>query len=436
MAQEQERARTAYSRPQGPARLGLVVIALFAGTMTAWSALAPLSDAAVAQGSLQVEGRRQSVEHPYGGVIEDLRVSEGDHVEKGDILITLSDTERRSNRDVLLVEKTGLLATKARLVAEREGWDAPRFPDNLDRLDEAAAREAVASETAILETRNRQHEAAVNVVSSQIAQFRETIAGAKVEAAGLERQAGLIDEELEAARSLLEEGYTPRPRVLGLEREASQLRSALAAKTAEIASARQSIAEAESEMARLEHTRLTTVTEELRGVQTKLAEIEPKLEAAEDALRRTEITAPATGQVVALSVFTEGGVVQPGAKLMEIVPSGNPFFVEARLPLTELNGIEPGQEADIQLLSVPRSDRPHMSGTVETISADRLEDERTGEGYYSLQVRLDPDDLDDADIELQAGMPVQVVMPTEARTLIGYLTSPLLDEVSTAFRES
>lgn len=84
-------SREAYSKPQTPARVGLAVIGIFIGIIVAWSALAPLSDAAIAQGSLQVEGRKQTVQHPYGGVVMEIDVAEGDRVEKGDVLIVLSD---------------------------------------------------------------------------------------------------------------------------------------------------------------------------------------------------------------------------------------------------------------------------------------------------------------------------------------------------------
>jgi HlyD family type I secretion membrane fusion protein len=427
--------RAAWSRPQAPARIGLVVIAAFVLSIGGWSALAPLSDAAIAEGSLQVEGRRQSVQHPYGGVVKDIAVTEGQHVEKGEIVVTLSDTEPRSNRDVLLVEKAGLAARHARLVAERDGAADFEPPVDIDGIDAATLDEAVASERALMAARLRQHESAVTVVERRIEQLQTTRDGAEVEAMGLERQVALTEEELEAARTLLEQGYTPRPRVLALERDASQLRSALAAKRAEIASAAQAVAEAQAEIAGLERTRLATVTEELRDAEAALSAVEPKIAAAEDALLRTDIRAPASGEIVALSVFTEGGVVEAGAPLMEIVPSAAPFFVDARLRLTELHGIAAGQRAEIQLLSAPRSARPDLSGLVETVSADRLEDERTGEGYYAIQVRLDAEDVAATNFALQAGMPVQVVMPTEARTLIDYLTSPLFDEFDTALRE-
>jgi epimerase transport system membrane fusion protein len=422
--------RADFSRPVGPVRVGLAVIGLFAGTIAAWSAFAPLSDAAVAAGNLQVQARRQSVQHPYGGVVSSIEVAEGQRVTAGQPLLRLSDVEPKAQLDVLEVEKAALVARQARLRAERDGGVIV-LPDWLLQSNSDAA----ASEQSLYEARRRQHESAREVLARKSAQVEERITGQQAEAEALARQAELLGEELTGASKLLDQGYSTRTRVSGLERELSEVNSALAAKRAQIAAEGQAMAEAQTELARLERERLTAVTEELNNTDRAMAELEPKLSAARDALARTQVEAPASGTVVELAVFTEGGVVRPGDKLMEIVPDDSPFFVEARLKLTELHGIAAGQTARIDLLSMPRSTRPDIDGVVETVSADRIVDDRSGEAFYALQIRLDAADVAAAGVRLQAGMPVQVIMPTQQRTLIDYLTSPLLDEVSGAFRE-
>jgi multidrug efflux pump subunit AcrA (membrane-fusion protein) len=110
--------------------------------------------------------------------------------------------------------------------------------------------------------------------------------------------------------------------------------------------------------------------------------------------------------------------------------------VEARLPLTDIGEVEKGATADIRLLSTPARMRPHITGTVETVSADRLTDERSGQAYYQLRVALTAEDVARAGVELQAGMPVEIVIPTRPRTMLDYLISPLIDEISGSFRET
>src|SRR5262249_36880042 len=128
-------------------------------------------------------------------------------------------------------------------------------------------------------------------------------------------------------------------------------------------------------------------------------------------------------------------VVQAGARLMDIVPSGNPLIVDARLPLSNVSEIAPGRAADVRLTSVNRNERPILHGTIYTVSADRMTDEKTGDAYYAVQVTLDAQDVRNSRVELQPGMPAEVIVPTRPRTLYAYLISPLSDEITRAFRE-
>ena len=429
--------RTAYSRPARPARVGLAVVGGFVALMALWGAAAPLSGAAVASGVLQVEGRRQSVQHPYGGVVRNLNVTEGQQVRKGDVLIELDDTEPRARVDVLAVERLGVVARLARLEAEQDQRPEIVFPPELEAGAETATATAriAGGERALFDTRRRQLETSKQVLGQRIAQQEQGVAASSAELASLTRQAELLEDEAQGARTLLKDGFTPRTRVLQLERDVSAIRAQIAVKQAEMRSGTEAIGEAKLEIARLERTRMSEIADETQKQAARLAELNPQIAAARDVLARTRITAPADGEVVSLAVFTEGGVIQQGARLMDVVPDASPLFVDARLKLADISQIRPGHAADIRLVATPRNRRPHLDGTVSTVSADRLSDQRTGESYYAIQVAIDADDAAASDIRLQAGMPVEVVLPTQSRTLFDYLTSPLVDEVTGAFRE-
>ena len=422
--------------PSRPAKIGIAVLLLFVAVLAAWGALAPLSGAAIAGGNLQVEGKRQSVQHPYGGVVKRLLVKEGDSVVKGQVVLLLSETEPRAQLDVLLVEDAALKATEVRLIAERDGVAEPSFDAVLgEHRASRAAVQAAASERAIMTARRRQYESEAGALRQRIAQLEEQIRGSSARVEGAERQGASVGEELAGARQLAASGFTPKTRVLALERSAAQFEADRGSAMADTAKGRQAIGEAEIEIAKLDRQRMTEITNDLRTTQAKLAQLGPKIDAARDVLERTQVTAPATGAVVGLAVFTEGGVIQPGARVLDVVPSDNPLVVEARLRLSDINEVTPGRAADVRLTSIPRNERPTIRGEVMTVSADKLTDDRSGQGYYSIQVRLDADDVKKVKLDLQAGMPVEIVMPTRARTLVDYLVSPLLDEMTGAFRE-
>jgi HlyD family type I secretion membrane fusion protein len=293
----------------------------------------------------------------------------------------------------------------------------------------------MANELALMLARKRQFDTETDVLRQKDAQLREQIIGLRGQAEGLERQHSLLEQEAQGARQLHASGYATKTRILALERDLAKLQAEAGLRRADIARAEQAIAQVTLEIAKVERARLSEITDQLRTSQSRLAELRPRIDAAQDVVDRTVIAAPASGAVVGLTVFTEGGVVQAGAKLLDIVPRDNPLMVEARLRIDDVNQVAPGKRADVRLTSIHHSERPRISGEVVTVSADRLTDERSGQPYYAVQVRLDPGDVAKARMELQAGMQAEVIVTTRARTLIGYLVGPLADEVTGAFRE-
>jgi len=430
------RDRAFYARPQRPAVLGAAVVGAFAAAMTMWGTLAPISGAAIATGNLQVEGRRQSVQHPYGGVVRQLPVRDGARVEKGQLLIRLDDSDPRAKLDVLAADRDAALAARARLMAERDGRDAPDYGDDLRaRGDLSAVRQAMANETAMMAARKHQFGAETAVLRGKIKELEAQITGTQAQLAGTEKQRELLADEMGGAQRLFDQGYTPKTRILALQREAARLQADIGAQQASIAGMQQQIAQNDLEIARVERARISEITDQLRATENKLAELAPKIEAAADVVARTRISAPATGAVVGLDVFTEGGVVQPGARLMDIVPTDNPLIVGARLRLSDINDVSVGRRAEVRLTGVNYVERPRLYGTVKTVSADRLTDDKSGEGYFAVEVALEPDDVKKSRVDLQAGMPAEVIVPTRSRTLFEYLLGPLRDELTRAFRE-
>jgi membrane fusion protein, type I secretion system len=424
-----------YSNPFAPALVGLAAVSAFLLFFVAWGFLAPVSGAAIAEGNLQVETQRQSVQHPYGGVVNKLLVREGQRVVKGETLLVLADAEPRAKLDVLVAQRNALWAQNGRLIAERDGLETPAFSKELLEQNDAAARQTMANEAAVMAARKQQFNAESGMLHAKVRQLQEQIAGATAQVEGLERQRALIEEEAKGARELLEKGFTPKIRVLALERTEAQLDADRGAKLSERGANEQAIAEARLSIARLQRTRVSEITDELRKAQSSLAELGPKIDAARDVLDRTRVAAPASGSVVGLAVFTEGGVIQPGARVLDIIPSNDPLIVDARMQLSDINEVKPGAAADVRLTGVARNERPRLRGEVLTVSADKLTDDRSGKGYYSLRVKLDPDDVRASRVPLQAGMPTEAIVTTRPRTLVNYLFGPLIDELTGAFRE-
>lgn len=420
----------------GAIRAGLIVIVLFFGGLGTWAAFAPIAGASVAPGSIKVEGNRQSVQHRYGGVVSEILVKDGDRAEKGHVLLRLDDSAARAKFDSLTAMRDSLKALEARLIAERDGASEPSFDPLLtSRTEESTVASAIANQLALFRTRAQQFTSETNIFRQKIAQLREQIEGSRIQAQSAERQRTLIDEELKGIRSLYERGYSPKTRLLALERAAEELSGTSGGKRAEIAKAEQAIGETEIEIKRLEQKRLNEIIDGLRDAQTKLAEIEPQVEAAQDVIERTELLAPASGTVVGMTIFTEGGVIAPGARVLDIVPADGALIVEARVRPEEVHDVIEGAAAEVRLTGMLGRRRPSLRGEVMMVSADRLEDSRTGTSYYAAQIRIDDASVDEAGVALQAGMPADVLITTKERSVLDYLLSPLSDQIARGFRE-
>jgi HlyD family secretion protein/epimerase transport system membrane fusion protein len=418
-------------------RAGIAVIAVFFGGLGTWSALAPIAGAAVAPALVKVEGNRQSLQHRDGGIVKQLLVKEGVRVTRGQVLLRLDDTAARAKLDTLIATSDALQTLESRLTAERDGKDEPAFDPALTaRRDEPAVAAAMANQSAVFETRRRQFTTEIAIQKQKAAQLREQIAGSQSEIEGVDRQLALIGEELGDTRGLYEKGYAPKTKVLALERAEAKLIADRGALRSSIAKAEQAIGEAELTIERTEHARASEVTDGLRDTQAKLTELAPQIQAARDVVARTDLTAPAAGEVVGLTIFTEGGVVAAGSRVLDIVPSGGALIVEGRVRPQDINDVTVGAPAEVRLTGLIGRKRPALTGTVETLSADRLSDERNGEPYYAAQIRVDPPSLAKSDVTLQPGMPADVLIATRSRSVLEYLISPLSDEIARGFREN
>ena len=175
---------------------------------------------------------------------------------------------------------------------------------------------------------------------------------------------------------------------------------------------------------------------ELRTTQDELFDLQERLFAARDVLERTEIRAPRDGVIVNRRVHTIGGVVNPGEMLLEIVPQAEELLIEARVRMDDIDLVRPGMKAQVRLVAYRQRWTPSVDGVVRTVSADRLQDDRSGESYFQARIEVDPASLAKLpDAELYPGMPAEVLILTESRTAFDYMLSPITGSLARAFRE-
>lgn len=429
--------------PQRDTRLGAAIAILFFVLLLGGAAFIPLDAGVHATGSVAVSGNRQSVQHREGGTVTALHVREGQKVRAGQLLLEMAApdliaTERAFTSDYLM-----LAAQRSRLMAETEGRsDFPVPPEfaNLSPEDRAFAQQALRLQRAQLSAKRSALAGQRSVLQQRSRQYGAQRSGYSQQQGSLRQQQAILQQELDGLRELEKKGFASGTRIRGLERSLEELRGREAAMVAEEARAGAGIGEAQMESLTISRRNLSDVTAELRDTQAKLSEILPKLMATREQLARARVRAPASGQVVGLSIHTVGGVVAPGQTMMDIVPDDRSLVIQARVDPRGADDVFPGQTAQIRFSSVEDRTLPLLHGRVRTISADRLTDEKTGESYFRAEVDVAPSELEKVRYvlgngQLRPGLPVEVVMAVRKRTALQYLLEPLTAQFWRSLRE-
>lgn len=422
-----------------PVVIGFLALVLLVAGFGSWAGMTEIAGAIVASGRIEVESNRQVVQHPDGGVVQEILVDEGDRVEKGDVLMTLDPTLLRSRLTTAEAQLHEILARKARLQAERDGAALIVFPEELiERSDDEEIAELMEGEARLFHARTESATKSVEQLTGRRAQIERQIEGFNAQQDALKSQLELIKEELEDQQSLLDRGLAQASRVLALRREEAGLEGRVGELLAGAAEAGERISEIEIQILALTTQRREEAITQLRDLQFREVEYRQTVASLREQLSRLDITAPVSGIVYDLAVFAERSVIRPADPLLYIVPQDRPLIITARVPPIHVDQIRVGQEAVLRFSTFEARTTPELFGEVRRISADSFVDDATQMAYYRAEVVLQPGEIDrlPENLALIPGMPVEAFLQTDERTPIAYLVKPLADYFNKAFRES
>lgn len=422
----------------GSTAFGLTLIALFFLAGGIWATSAPLSGAAIAPGVVSPASSRQTVQHLEGGIISEFRVEEGDRVMAGDVLVVLETVGAEAKAGANTSRLRTLAATEARLKAERDGvarliFDHPVLKDQQSQ----ETLTVIQAQEHQFETRRANNESRKAVLNQRVAQLQQLIEGYNRQLESVRQQYVLIQEEISGVKQLYDKGLERKPRLLALQRSQAELLGMQGELKARIASAGEAISETQLRILGLAIQRNEEVDAELAEVHSLRVSLEEDMRATLDRLKRTEILAPVAGTVLNPRFKTVGGVVGPGEPILDLVPLYDELVIEARVRPTDIDEVHAGQDSYVVFPAFTQRNMLRIEGRVERVGADALEDERSGESYYSARIVVDRDHLQETapKIELFAGMPADVFIATGERTLLDYLLRPFLYTVEHAMRE-
>ncbi|MDD5276115.1 MAG: HlyD family type I secretion periplasmic adaptor subunit [Methylovulum sp.] len=420
-------ARFADDRPVR--RLGYFMVILVFGFFGAWSMLAPLGSAALAPGSVTVEGYRKTVQHLEGGIVKAIYVRDGDTVSKGQVLLELEDTSSRAQLETLRGQLFSALAREARLTAERDGKSTVTYPEILTKAnDDPRAHEARRVQDQAFAVRRHSRAGEIAILKEQRQQLLAKIDGIRAQKSSRNSLSASLSKDLVDFRAMLKEGYVEKQKVTELERRLTEAQGDEGDFTANIATAQNQISETALKILQIDKEFQREVVDELSKVQTELSELREKTQWLADTVARTVIKAPESGMVLGLTVHTLGAVIAPGGHLLDIVPQQEKLIVEAQVSPIDIDRVHIGQSTEIRFSAFKSALTPKVNGLLTALSADRLTDEKNQVSYYLARIEVDKQglvDLSKRGLVLLPGMPAEVLINTGDRTLFEYLMQPL-----------
>jgi HlyD family type I secretion membrane fusion protein len=423
--------------------IGFCVIAVTFVGLGGWSAFAYLDSAVVADGTVEVETSRKTLQHLEGGIISEILIRDGDIVHEGDVLLRLDPTRSEATDRTFRQDLAIALAVEARLTAQREMRDKVSFPEEvLSQKDNPLVAVAMRDNESQFENRRESMLRIIDILKKQIAQADHDVEQAIVDQKTAQAQIDSINIELPKLRVLLKKGLVPVPRVTTLERQLIQTKGQLDSAKINAVKGDDHIAELHARVDEAHQDYRQEAATAIPDVRKTISDAREQLVIASDALKRVEIKAPVTGTVQQMRIFTIGGVIKPGDAILDIVPLSDSLVVRAKVMPIDIDRIEPGMRVDIRVPQFMKFMIKPIEGIVRSVSHDSMIDPTpspSGQStlpFFAVEVTVDRASIPEVvGGRLMAGMVVDAIIHTQERTVLSYLTAPLRNRLAKSMRE-
>jgi adhesin transport system membrane fusion protein len=410
----------------------LLMIASITFGFLIWAYLFEIEEVTRGTGRVIPSSQLQVVQSLEGGIVREIGVSEGDIVEAGQVLMQIDDTGFQSKQGELQKQETALLAEQVRLEAEATA----RTELNYDAAFIAAHPLATAVEKEVFYSRKTQFEIELAVLNGALAQRRSELA--ELEALLVKRAAVIapLSEEQALISKHVAQNVAPRIELLRINSRLAEMQGDLAVGNASRFRMEAALAQATSEIEAARSRYILSARERLARVQVELAVVREVLKAADDRVLRTQLRAPVRGTVNRLSVTTLGAVIQPGAPVVEIVPSDDGLLIEANILPSDVAFIKPGDKVSVKITAYDYLVYGALEGDVTRIGADTITDPE-GREFFKVVVRTQTNFLGQADdpLPVTPGMTASLDIQIGQKTVLNYLLKPLRRAQAEALRE-
>ncbi len=419
--------------------VGITVMVLAFGGFGAWAFKAPLAAAVISQGSFVATGNNQIIQHLEGGIIGAILVSEGETVERGQPLVQLDETAGQAKLRELYLRRARLELVTSRLFAEYNGAETFPVPDFLkDAVNDPAVAQILANQRLNFESSKAKIAKDIGLLESNMLAITSRKEGVVAQQEALREQIALLEEDISSQSQLLNKGLSQRSQLNSLYRAKADGIGQIGQLDAEMLEVAALLAKHEQQIEQVIVEHRKAALDELQSVENELDTVRENYNRALDAYQRSSIISPVSGTVVRMNYNTPGGVIESGKTIAEILPANAPLIIETKLARTDIDSVQVGQSATIRLVALNQRTTPVLNGTVYYVSADALPDESElmPQEVYLARIRLSPEEVSRVrNFSPTPGMPAEVMIQTAERTFFEYLTKPITDSMSRAFRE-
>ena len=403
-----------------------------------WATFAKVRSAVLASGKVVVEGSAKKVQHAEGGIIGELLVKEGDNVVAGQVIMRLDATKTKAELTIVRERLFDLVARKSRLQAERDGKSIISFPSSLKNISrnrpDLAAQ--LSAQQRLLTSNRMRSKSQLGQVHARIAQLRNETTGLHTQNKAKALELSFIRNDIKRYRTLERKRLISTTKINDKRRMHARMTGERGKIKADIAKVKGQISEMQIKADEIKNGTIGQILNELNQLGAQIAELSQRKITALDQLSRIDIKAPSNGRVHELAVHTIGGIIAAGDILMKVVPDNGKLIIEARILTTDIDEVHIGKLARIRFSAFSQRTTPELMGQVMTVSPDQSIDQQTGAAYYTARIALQQGERSKlAGKTLIPGMPSDVMLVGENRTVLNYLIKPLADQLTRAFRE-
>ncbi|WP_345984439.1 HlyD family type I secretion periplasmic adaptor subunit [Sulfurimonas sp. HSL-1656] len=412
-------------------RLFLWIMMLTVAIFIVWADHAMIDEVVKGDGKIVPSSQIKPIQNLEGGIVKEILIKEGDLVQKGEPLLKMQDIYFSSTVERNRLEYDELYARAVRLRAEAYGtaFIEPEITD-------PAQKALIEKERSLYQSNKQQLQKSIGALKAQIAQRTSELKEARERYTQLEAEMTLVQKEIDINRPLVEKRIVPEVDFIKLQRDANNVQQSLTATRHQITSTRAMIEEAKSKRDEAALAFQNRAKEDLNGIEAQMQRIKESQTALEDQVSRTLVRSPVDGIVKRLYVTTIGGVVTPGMKMMDILPTGDSLLVEVKVHPRDIAFLYPDQRAVIKITAYDFSIYGGLSGRVVRISPDSI-NEADGKTYYQVWIETDKTFLGTVEnpLKLIPGMVVNAEIVTGKKSILDYILRPLLRTKDNAFKE-